>query len=213
MATTAQQALTRAMRMNGTLADGETPTAGEANDGLDVLNQFQRGLFGDLIGTKLEPIQASTTTGMYGAQYQGIGSAFTLTLPDNPKDGWRIGVTDAALGFATGNATINRNGRLLEGAAANLTLSTNGTTRTWFYRIDTGNWEREKDLALSDTIYFADDLIGGFCAMLAVQLANEYGKEAPPATVAAAKLGRERFQQRYGRRGAPRAGQPSPAAA
>ena len=204
MATTVQQGITRAFRMLGILGEGQTPSAAESSDALDVFNQVQRGLFGDLIGVKLEPVAASTTTGMYGAVYQGIGAAFTLTLPDNPKDGWRVGVADAALAFATFNATIARNGRLLEGAAANLTLNANGTNRTWFYRTDTGNWEREKDLALSDNIYFADDIITGFCAMLAVSLANEYGKEAPATTIALAKDGAERIRTRYGRRGTSR---------
>jgi hypothetical protein len=168
MATTASQAIDRAMRRLGVLGEGASASYAEANDGLTVLNFTLRGLFGDQIGVKLEPVAASTTTGQYGAMYQGIGAAFTLTLPDNPKDGWRIGVTDAALAFGTFNATIARNGRLLEGAAANLTLSTNGTSRIWFYRTDTGNWEREKDLALSDNIYLADDCMTGFVAMLAL---------------------------------------------
>jgi hypothetical protein len=196
--------------MLGILGEGQTPSYAEAADGLDVFNQMQRGFFGDLIGVKLEPVAASTVTGQYGALYQGIGAAFTLTLPDNPKDGWRIGVADAALAFATFNATIARNGRLLEGAAANLTLNTNGANRVWFYRIDSGNWEREKDLALTDNIYFADDCITGVCALLAIALANEYGREPPAATTALAQAGTERLRIRYGRRGTSRVANMAP---
>lgn len=206
---TVSEIITRAMRMNGTLADGETPSASEADDALTVYNQMQRALFGDVIGVKLEPETAATGAVRYGALYEAGAAAVTLTCPANPKDGWRFGIVDAKGTMNTNNVTVAPNGRKFKGVAATSTvLNTASTYETYFFRADTGDWVLEADQTLTDTVYFPGDMLGGLSAMLAVTLASEYGKEATPVTAGLAKMGQDRFRQRYGRRGAPRAGAP-----
>lgn len=202
--TTVSELIVRAMRMNGVLADGANPTAEEASDALLVFNQMQRSFFGDLIGTKLEARAGATGTVLQGAMYQVGALAVTLTLPSAPKDGWRFGVADANNGLATYNCTIAPNGRKIEDSTSSLVLSTASTYRTWFFRADTGDWVREKDLEASDTIYFPDDLIRGLSGMLAVALAEEYGREPTAIAAGSAQRGEALFRERYGRRGSAR---------
>lgn len=203
MATTVEAALRRAFRMSGIKADGESLTYSEGADGLDLYNQTIRGMHGTVIGVPLVTVDASTTTAMHGALYQGGTATFTLTMPSNPRDGWRIGVADARGGFASFNATIAPGGRKLENATANITLNTNNDHRTWFFRADTGDWQKEKDLTLTDNVYFPDDLMGHLIPILAVTLCNEYGKEPPAQTKELAVMGLGAFRNRYGRRGDP----------
>lgn len=201
MATTVEQLITRSTRMMGIIGDGATLSASEADDALTVFNQVQRSLFGTLIGVKLSPETVATGTVRNGALYESGAATATLTCPANPKAGWRFGVSDAR-GTLSGNAvTVAPNTRKFKGSTSNATLNTNGLSETYFFRDDTGDWVLEADLALTDNVYFPDELMGGLAAMLAVALANEYGKEAPPATQRRATEGEAAFAHRYGRAG------------
>jgi hypothetical protein len=154
-----------------------------------------------VIGPRLEARAGATGTVLNGAVYQVGATSITLTLPANPRDGWRFGVADATGTLSTFNTIVAPNGRQIEGASASLTLSTNDTHRSWFFRGDTGNWVREADFAASDDIYFPDDLIRGLSGMLAVALAEEYGREPPAIAIGTAQRGEALFRERYGRRG------------
>lgn len=213
MTQTVSQVITRAMRMIGVLADGETPSAGESDDALTVFNFTQRALFGDVIGVKLEPETAATGNVRYGALYEGGASAVTLTCPANPRDGWRFGINDAKGTMNTNNVTVAPNGRKFKGVAASSTvLNTAALYETYFFRADTGDWVLEADLALSDNVYFPDPLLGSLAAMVAVNLSNEYGKAAPEVVVGNAAYGGKLFRSIYGRRGTARLGSPADAA-
>lgn len=202
MADTVSDVINRGLRLIGGLATGDDPTGEESNDALRCYNNLFRGLFGTIIGPRLAPaVTAVSLTGQTGFIYAVGAAAVTITLPANPRAGARVGVSDANLALATFNATIARNGHLLEGAAANLTLNTNGTNRIWWFRPDTGNWVREADQALTDSPPFSDDLIGYLPAMFAVNMVAEYGGEVRQDTVANALLGRAAFARQYARRG------------
>lgn len=201
MTTTVAQLIARSMRVISILGDGETATASQSADAVEVFNQLQRSLFGTSIGVKLSSETITTTTIRNGALYEAGSATATLTCPANPKAGWRFGVADSKAALAAFPVTVNPNGRRFKGSAANGTLNTDGLSETYFFRDDTGDWVLEADLALSSTVYFPDELMGGLAAMLAVSLANEYGKEAPPATQRRAAEGQLAFIHRYGRSG------------
>ena len=202
MVDTVSDVINRGLRLIGGLATGDDPTGEESNDALKCYNNLYRGLFGTIIGPRLAPsVAAASLTAQTGYIYTVGSAAVTITLPAAPKAGARVGISDGNLALATYNATINRNGHLLEGAAANLTLATNGTNRIWFFRQDVANWVREADQALTDNPPFSDDLIGYMPAMFAVNMVAEYGGEIRQDTVANALLGRAAFARVYARRG------------
>src|SRR5665213_1987745 len=141
-APTVRDVIKRAARLHGAIATGDDPSSDEMNDAMLALNTMKRALFGTVIGVRLSPQDCAALTakqGENGGEYQIPAAAFTLTAPFNPRSGARFGVVDANLNFATNNCTVARNGRLLNGAAANLTLTTNGQNIRFWFRGDTGN--------------------------------------------------------------------------
>lgn len=204
MSLTLRDVIKRASRLNGALATGQDPTADEIADLTITSNSMIRAMFGTIIGPRLSSLPAAASlTAEPGGLYAVAAAAVTITAPSNPRSGSRFGVVDANLNFAINNCTINRNGRLLEGAAANLTLSVAGTTsnRQWFFRGDTGDWVKEADLTIDQAVYFPDALAAYLPDMLAVYAVAEYGGEVRPDVVAKAMEGRQAFARTYGARG------------
>jgi hypothetical protein len=195
----------RAARLNGSIASGDEPSSDELNDAMLSLNIMKRALFGTVIGTRLSPQDASGLTTIQaenGGEYQIPANGFLLVAPKNPRSGSRFGVVDANLGFAANNCTVARNGRLLEGAAANVVLNTAGDNRRWWFRGDVGGWVRESDyVTADDVIEFPEALIAYLPNMLAVAIAAEYGADLRPDIVAGAVEGRQAFARTYARRG------------
>ena len=193
----------------------------EFNDALISLNTMKRALFGTVIGPRLSPQDCAGLTAKQaenGGEYQIPAAAFTLTAPLNPRSGARFGVVDANLNFATNTCTVARNGRRLNGTAANVVLNTNGQNVRFWFRGDTGNWVEEADYATADdVIEFPESLIAYLPNMLAVAFAAEFGAELRQDVIAGALEGRQAFARQYARRGRNQAdapiGVPSPAAA
>ncbi|MBA3811687.1 MAG: hypothetical protein H0X27_08625 [Caulobacteraceae bacterium] len=205
MSLTVRDVIKRALRMTGALAAGDDPNADDAADALIAFNSMKRAMFGTFIGPRMSPIGATLTFAQAenGGEYQiAAGAGFVLVAPLNPRSGSRFGIVDAGLGFGHNVCIINRNGRLLEGLAANLPLTTAGDNRRWWFRGDTGNWVREADyLTPDDAIEFPDNLIAYLPYMLSVALAAEFDAELRPDIVAGAEEGREAFARLYARRG------------
>jgi hypothetical protein len=204
MSLTCRDIIKRAARMNGAIATGDDPEADELADAFVALNTMTRALHGDVIGPRLTSLSMAATmqaenAGLYQA---ALAAAATLTAPLKPRNGSRFGIVDVNANFSTYNATIARNNQLLEGAAANIALATNGSQRVWFFDADTGNWVREADLSSVDVSPpYPDRLLAFLPAMLAVFVGPEIGGEIRPDVVSAASLGMQSFAKNYGRRG------------
>ncbi|MEO8925902.1 MAG: hypothetical protein ABI306_01950 [Caulobacteraceae bacterium] len=209
---TVRDVIKRAGRLDGTIATGDDPSSDELNDAMVALNTMKRAMFGTFIGVRLSPQDCTgllTKQAENGGEYQIPAAAFTLIAPSNPRSGSRFGVVDANLNFATNNCIVSRNGRLLNGAAANLTLATNGQNIRFWFRGDTGNWVEEADyVTADDAIEFPAALVAYMPYMLAVANAGEFGTELRPDIVAAASEGRQAFARQYARRGRNQADKP-----
>lgn len=202
MTLTVREVVTRASRLNGAIASGDGITADEAVDVVTAFNAMVRAMHGTIIGPRLSPLPAAAAlTAENGGQYQIAASLMTITAPTNPRNGFRFGVVDANLNFTTNTCTIARNGRLLEGAAANISLTTNGDNRIWFFRGDVGNWVKEIDLTIDATVHYPDPLVAYLPDMLAVYVQGEFGGDIRPDVVAKALEGRQSFARSYARRG------------
>ena len=68
------------------------------------------------------------------------GGAFTITLPATAVVGDEIRFVDLANTFDTANLTIGRNGKNIEGAASDLTISVEGAGNTLVFVDDTKGW-------------------------------------------------------------------------
>lgn len=203
MSLTALDIIQSAQRLIGAIGQGDTAVADESDEGLLALNRLINGMYGEQIGPVLTPaVLAASATGQNGRRYTVGSAAVTLTLPTNPRSGSRIGFQDGNAGLSGANLTVNRGGSLLEGAASNLTISTNGATRSWFFRSDTANWVKETDLLITDSPFFPDNLIAHLPYMLAVYISPEYADNNLTEAVAKrSQLGYASFANHYGRHG------------
>ena len=96
----------------------------------------------DAGGTSWQAVKTTTYTAVAG---QGIfantsGGAWTLTLPSSPTIGDEVSVIDYAGTFDTNNLTIGRNGKNIQGSAADLTVATERAGFTLVFSDDTQGW-------------------------------------------------------------------------
>ena len=68
------------------------------------------------------------------------GGAFTITLPASPSAGDKVHVLDAAASFDNNNLTIARNSKKIQGATADLTITTENTGIGLVFYNDTYGW-------------------------------------------------------------------------
>jgi hypothetical protein len=201
--TTCRDIITRAMQEPGIVAMGETPTAAESAAGLTRLNTVVASAFGNSVGEGLieitvdasEEIDANTR-----CVVSGRTGAITITLPANPSNGARFQIIDADGTFDTYNVTVARNGRKLEGAYANLTLSTEGLNRTWLYRADLADWVRITALGLNDDLPFPTEHEDAFVVELALRLSPTFGATLTAESAAAHRSAMRRLRAAYRQR-------------
>ena len=118
------------------------PNSSLANSAI-TLNGSSVSLGGSAtIGTDWQAVKTSAYTASAG---EGVfantsGGAFTLTLPSSPSQGDEVAFKDYASTFDTNNLTIGRNGKNIEGAASDLTISVEGAGNTLVFVDDTKGW-------------------------------------------------------------------------
>jgi hypothetical protein len=93
-------------------------------------------------GASWQAVKTSGFTAVAGEGYfcNTTSAAFTLTLPASASIGDFISFVDYAGTFDTNNLTIARNGHNIQGAAADLTVSTERAANTLVYVDATQGW-------------------------------------------------------------------------
>lgn len=92
-----------------------------------------------VMGFRDVDVSGSRTTEAFETNWCTTGG-FTITLPANPAKGDRIRFFDCAKVFDTSNLTVGRNGKLIQGDAANLTVSTEGAAFELVFFNNTYGW-------------------------------------------------------------------------
>lgn len=198
--TTCRTIITRAEEALAVVGNNRNLRPSDAAMALELLNTIVEGVFGAGVGGGLtddEITSAETVAVDTRAIVSGHSAAFTITLPESPRDGSRFQLVDAGAGFTARPVTVARNGRLLEGAAANITANTNGFNRTWFYRADLGDWKRLTALAINDTFPFPASVEQTFALMLAFELAPSFRVSFSPEAGAALQRGMSSLRAKY----------------
>jgi hypothetical protein len=193
----------QAMRSAGVLDANQEPRPSESEAALAALNGLQLSLFGNEVGLPLDAVSLTgSLTGEFGAMYQcKLSAAATLTFPNNPQDGARIGFIDVGGNFNTYNLTVNPNNRKIATAigtyaTANQTMSAANVSKTYFFRSDAG-WTEETSWALTDTPYFPEIYHTALADILALVLAPQYSNDPTNHLVVNAQRGRDILMNRY----------------
>lgn len=172
-------------------------TFAHTNEGGEFLRDWPIGDFGrqgidrlDLTDLQLEnpPINSRV---IHTAE-----QAFTVYMPAAPSDGARIAIVDPFDRLSTYDVTFDGNGRLIDGATTQI-FSTNGTSNTYMYRADQGEWVLISSLADTDQMPYPAEFDIMFRVMLALDLAPRYGKDVKPASLAKMQAVRNQFMGRY----------------
>lgn len=205
--TLASETITRAYRESNLLALSATVTTAQQNEALPLLNTLILSSVGNEAGAELHEI---TIGGTYDqSQFcsswvpdnarliLNLTGARTFTLHPHPYSGQRIAIADAKSNLNTYNLTLSGNGRMIEGAATNLILSTNGMSRQWLYR--DGNWAKISSLAAGDTMPFPEEFDDYFITGLALRLNPRFAQAFSQESAAALQRQRSQLRARYRR--------------
>jgi hypothetical protein len=195
-----------AYRESNIIPLGASPSSNQSTEALNRLNTLILSSVGFEAGDELVDIN-------YGGDYSqsqyinewvpdnirlvfNLDSEVTLNIDPQPYDGQRLAFVDAGGNLATYNVTLDGNGRNIEGTST-VTLSTNGDSRQWMYRADTGNWVKIESLDTTDEMPFPQELDDYFITALAVRLNPRSGLAIPGESFEALKRYRTILRTRY----------------
>jgi hypothetical protein len=90
-----------------------------------VTKSFVDTLYSGTPGANSTSVQTADFNAVAGLRYMidTTGGAVTVTLPSSASSGDTIEMTNGATSFATNNLILNRNGNTIDGAASDLTIS------------------------------------------------------------------------------------------
>lgn len=176
--TTCQDIIRRALRANGIVAAGKSPSGADAADALERLQSVILGLPGLLHG------------GFW--REAAVNSAYTA------REGDRCTVT--APGVVTLPTVITCDGcsRPPRDLARVQILGTAANAGLWLYSATKSAWGQADALTIEGDLPFGDEDAAGLVALLAVDIAAEYGGEAEVGqrTVVVAQTAARSFRAR-----------------
>lgn len=165
---TCRQLITRSLRLLGVVSTGRpVPTAAEATDALESLRALYAGLIAEGV---FGPISDVLTDEDYEADENervvNSGEAsISVTLP--------LEITETVRGVEITRPPEDRA----------FVLVTGTTAQVWLYDADLADWTDTQLLELDDYAPLTDRYLVHMAALLAADIAPEYGIE-PPATLA-----------------------------
>jgi hypothetical protein len=178
---------------------GSEPDARDGELGMRRLNALIAGLSGMGIGEPLTDLEVAESRELpINCRAVTTAGGLVLTLPRRPQNGSRVQIIDAGADFSSDPVMVARNGRLLEGAAADLVANSAGFSRTWFYRADLADWRVvDEALRLEDDFPFPAATEDAFTVLLALRLAPPTGPGLTPESQAAVQRAVSSLRSRY----------------
>lgn len=120
----------------------------------------------------------------------------TITLPKTPSDGARVSVVDVDGLFGASNVTLARNGRKVEGLAANKAVTATGT---WIYRADQSDWVAVTSLTGASECPYPAALHGALKRILCRRMADNFGRDLTESMAQQVEEARSLVRARYKR--------------
>lgn len=162
----------------------------------DLLNTLPNRGVGEVLQT--ERVDASYAVRAPSILHVMASSGVTVTLPKQPKDGYRVRIVDVGTGFATSPVTVARNGWLIDGVSGDAILDTDGQSVEYFFRAELGDWKSlTTPLAQAADLPYPAAHDSDFKALLAVEIADFFGAPLTESLVARASSALTRLQGQY----------------
>lgn len=214
--TLVSEIITDAYRQSNLLPINTSPTTAQQTEALRYLNRIVSSVFGNEAGENFTsfPIGRHNINRPQGYPWYNnepdgdwfvpkntrvvlnLESALNLYLHPDPDDGSRFALMDMSNNLSTYNVRVYGNGRLIEGATY-IDITVNGTDSEWFYRADTGNWQKYSPLLTSDTFPFPIAFDDFFITMLAMRLNPSYGTALSDESKEVLGRARSQLRSRY----------------
>lgn len=204
--TLASSIIKNAYRETNLIPMGVDPNTNQVDEALDRLNAVLLSTLGNEVGDGLNDIniggdfdQTAWTSPNLPDDARlvlNLNTAETFLLDPSPYEGQRLSFVDVGNNLSTYNVVLDGNGRNIEGAAT-LTLNTDGDSRNWLYRADTGNWVKITSLASTDEMPLPVEFDDYFITALAMRLNPRYGQSLTQETVEYMKRMRSQLRARY----------------
>jgi hypothetical protein len=164
--------IARALRMARIVAKGDEPTSTESAEAMTALLSIYQRLADTALATEETLYETEDVEAEEGQRIYCTG---TVTLPTTIDDG----TTRRPLDLAS------------------VQYQDENTSSAWrTYISDRGTWTRIDNLVEASDAPFADRNQDGLAALLAVEIAHEYGKEPSAATVMQARRFQSQMQPR-----------------
>ena len=192
--------VTSAYRRIGVVTEAQALTEEAKADAVSALNHLLDRLPSQGVGEamKLRRVTASMTVTEPSILHVIAAGALTITLPEEPSNGFRVKIVDVGKTASTSNITIARNGWLIAGSSANVVLSTDGASKEYMFRADLGDWvEITRPLLPSAQMPFASSDDEAFSALLAKRLIEDRAKPLTAELQSAAQDGLIHLQSSY----------------
>ena len=128
------------------------------------------------------------------------GGSITLHLPPAPIDGMKVNIVDVGAGFGSRPVIIDRNDRLIDGAANNSLLNVDGANVVYTYREDSSSWQMLNTvMALGSNVPLPQEFLGHLGAWVAVEAWEEFrgGQQAGPRLIDRADEGQRCIRARF----------------
>lgn len=196
---TAQETIVTGLQALRVLGMGQQPTTAEAQYCLRQLNAWiaqLQGFGGSLPLQDVRVDSAYEVSNRWPAVRLMCTTGVTITLPEFPVDGQRVEIVDAAETADTSNITVSRNGWLINSAASNYTISTEGANVKLMFRADKGDWQVLADLELATTLPFPTEFDQAI-ALIAAETYTVFGQTLSESDERRARKGERKLRARY----------------
>lgn len=188
---TCSNIITLALKKLQAIASGETPTAAESADGLVALQGLLDGWCRDGTFGRLRDVHV--TENYTAREFQRIRvDAGTVTIPElipvdqNGGDDYGFQPAQIDAEQLADDELPDPNNRPPRNRSVIVTLTPGGARATWFYESDIGDWVQIQALALADECPLSRVDADGLASQLALTIADQFGAEPKPWTVAKA---------------------------
>lgn len=189
------QLISRSLRMLRVLGAQREPSAAQAATGLEALQSLVLSLPGATWWRDVT-ISAAYTAGENERIFAQSGGPFTISGPQLTSGGHPILFCCDTYYVACSGA----DDRPIKDGARVQMLDADANALTQMYRADMQVWLPASGLTLTSTVPVNADMEDGLAAMLAVRLADDFGRDIKAATATLAIKTTSRMRARYGQR-------------